>query len=328
MMNVSEDQVPQLQASFEQRGLQIEEFYPVVRGRFVAVNDERVRTSVAKNDEDEEAQRDGLGREANLTWSLRLQNENEIVEGEWLTEWQEGEPFPVSVEQEAAGRMNINMGDKLTFNIGSEVVDVTVTSIRRVNWQTLQPNFFFVLHPNVLEAFSPTFITSFNIPKDMKSQIPEIMAPFGTVTMIDVDARIDQLREIIDQVSMAVEFILVLVLVAGALVLVAQVQASMDERQQELAILRTLGAKGSLIRASVVFEFIILGVVAGFMAALSNEVTLFFLQTQLFQMKTSFHFEYWVIAPLVGAAVVGILGALSCWRLLSLNTTTLLRKMV
>ena len=102
----------------------------------------------------------------------------------------------------------------------------------------------------------------------------------------------------------------------------------MDERQQELAILRTLGAKGSLIRASVVFEFIILGVVAGFMAALSNEVTLFFLQMKLFQMKTSFHFEYWVIAPLVCAAVVGLLGALSCWRLLSLNTTTLLRKMV
>jgi len=328
MMNVSETQVPELKASFEQRGLQIEEFYPVVRGRFVAVNDERVATSVAKNDEDEQAQRDGLGREANLTWSLRLQKENEIVEGEWLTEWQEGEPFPVSVEKEAADRMDINMGDKLTFNIGSEVVDVTVTSIRKVNWQTLQPNFFFVLHPNVLEAFSPTFITSFNIPKDMKSQIPEIMAPFGTVTMIDVDARIDQLREIIDQVSMAVEFILVLVLVAGALVLVAQVQASMDERQQELAILRTLGAKGSLIRASVVFEFIILGVVAGFMAALSNEVTLFFLQMKLFQMKTSFHFEYWAIAPLVGAAVVGILGALSCWRLLSLNTTTLLRKMV
>jgi len=269
-----------------------------------------------------------LGREANLTWGLRLQSENEIVAGKWLTEWQEGEPFPVSVEEAAADRMNINMGDKLTFNIGSEVVNVTVTSIRRVNWQTLQPNFFFVLHPQVLETFSPTFITSFNIPKNMKSQIPEIMAPFGTVTMIDVDARIDQLREIIDQVSMAVEFILVLVLVAGALVLVAQVQASMDERQQELAILRTLGAKGSLIRASVVFEFIILGVVAGFMAALSNEVTLFFLQTQLFQMATSLHFEYWLIAPLVGAAVVGLLGALSCWRLLALNTTTLLRKMV
>lgn len=328
MMNVNQTQVQELQQRFEERSLSIDEFYPVVRGRFVAVNNERVNTSVAKNDEDEKQQRDGLGREANLTWSLRLQHENEIVEGEWLTEWQEGEPFPVSVEARAAERMDIKMGDVLTFNIGSEVVEATVTSLRSVNWQTMQPNFFFVLHPKSMEAFIPTYITSFSIPQDMKSQIPKIMAPFGTVSLIDVDARIDQLREIIDQVSMAVEFILILVLVAGALVLIAQVQASMDERQQELAILRTLGAKGRMIRASVVFEFIILGLVAGFMAALANEVTLFFLQTELFQMGSSFHFDYWLIAPLAGATVVGILGALSCWRLLSLNTTTLLRQMV
>lgn len=328
MINISHDQAPEIQKSFEDNGLTLEQFYPVVRGRFVAVNGERVRTSVAKNDEDEQAQRDGLGREANLTWSLELQYQNEIVEGEWLTAWQEGEPAPVSVEKEAAKRMDINMGDVLTFNIGSEVVDVTVTSIREVNWQTLQPNFFFVLHPKAMENYIPTYITSFNVPASMKPEVPRIMAPFGTVSLIDVDSRIERVREVIDQVSLAVEFILVLVLVAGALVLIAQVQASMDERQQELAILRTLGAKGHIIRASVVFEFIILGMVAGFMAALANEVTLYFLQTELFQMKVSFHYEYWVIAPLVGAAVVGVLGALSCWRLLSLNTTKLLRQMV
>ncbi|UAA37373.1 FtsX-like permease family protein [Paraneptunicella aestuarii] len=328
MININQEQVPEMEQRFSAQGLKIEEFYPVVRGRFVSVNGERVRTSVAKNEEDEQAQRDGLGREANLTWSTRLQHENEIIEGEWLTEWQEGQPLPVSVEKDASERMKIKLGDVLGFNIGSEVVEVTVTSIRQVNWQTMQPNFFFVMHPKTMENFKPTYITSFNIPKEKKSLVPELMAPFGTVSLIDVDARIDQLREIIDQVSMAIEFILVLVLVAGSLVLVAQVQASMDERQQELAILRTLGAKGSLIRASVVFEFIILGVVAGLMAAMANEISLYFLQSGLFQMAPMIHFEYWILAPLAGAGVVGLLGALSCWRLLSLNTTTLLRQMV
>jgi putative ABC transport system permease protein len=154
------------------------------------------------------------------------------------------------------------------------------------------------------------------------------MRPFANVTLIDVDARLNQLRSIVEQVSLAVEFILVLVLVAGALVLIAQVQASMDERQQELAILRTLGAKGSLIRASVIYEFVIIGVVAGVMAALSNELSLLMLQTQIFQMQASLHLEYWLIAPVAGAAVVGTLGALGCWRLLSLNTSHLLRQMV
>ena len=102
----------------------------------------------------------------------------------------------------------------------------------------------------------------------------------------------------------------------------------MDERQQELAILRTLGAKGMLIRASVVFEFIIIGVVAGLMAAIANELTLYLLQSQVFQMQGKLHIEYWALAPTVGAIVVGLLGAVSCWRLLSLNTSALLRKIV
>jgi putative ABC transport system permease protein len=148
------------------------------------------------------------------------------------------------------------------------------------------------------------------------------------VTLFDVDARINQLRAIVDQVSLAVEFILILVLAAGSLVLIAQVQASMDERQQELAILRTLGAKGSLIRQSVVFEFFIIGIVAGLMAAIANEFSLYMLQTQVFQMEPGLHLDYWGIASAAGAMVVGALGAISCWRLLSLNTTTLLRRMV
>ncbi len=148
------------------------------------------------------------------------------------------------------------------------------------------------------------------------------------MTLFDVDARINQLRGIVEQVSLAVEFILILVLVAGSLVLIAQVQASMDERQQELAILRTLGAKGRLIRASVIYEFVIIGVVAGFMAALANEFSLYLLQTQLFSMTPSFHFTYWLIAPVTGAIVVGLLGAVGCWRLLTLNTSDLLRKIM
>jgi putative ABC transport system permease protein len=251
-----------------------------------------------------------------------------IVDGQWHDNWQEGEPVPLSIETEVAGRLDIELGDELTFNLGSEVITATVTSMREVDWQTLQPNFFFVLHPKAMENFSATYITSFNLDESRKAEISRIMAPFASVTLFDVDARINQLREIIDQVSMAVEFILVLVLIAGALVLIAQVQASMDERLQELAILRTLGLKGRSIRFSVINEFVIIGTVAGLMAALANEFSLYMLQTAVFQMPPSLHVEYWAIAPTVGAAVVGVLGAIGCWRLLSLNTGHLLRKMV
>ena len=192
----------------------------------------------------------------------------------------------------------------------------------------MQPNFFFVIHPAAMQEFSATYITSFHLDGDRKAEITSLMQPFASVTLFGVDARINQVREIIDQVSLAVEFILVLVLVAGSLVLFAQVQASMDERQQELAILRTLGAKGTLIRFSVINEFLIIGTVAGLMAAMANEFSLFMLQSRVFDMEASVHWEYWAIAPAVGALVVGVLGAVGCYRLLALNTGQLLRKMV
>jgi putative ABC transport system permease protein len=329
LSNVTENQRLGLEEQFAQNDIETGGFYPVARGRFVAINDEKIRTEVSK----EETQvadegRQGLGREANLTWSTTLQTGNKIIEGDWLDSWQDGEPYPLSIESVLAARLGIKLGDELTFNIGSEVVNVTVTSIRQVNWQTMQPNFYFVLHPKAVENFTPTYITSFTLDESRKAEITKLMAPFASVTLFDIDARINQVRDIIDQVSMAVEFILILVLIAGALVLIAQVQASMDERLQELAILRTLGAKGWMIRFSVINEFIIIGLVAGLMAAIANEFSLYMLQTQVFQMEASLHLEYWVIAPLAGATTVGVLGALGCWRLLSLNTSALLRKMV
>ncbi len=329
LSNVTETQRLGLIEHFEKNNVESDGYYPVARGRFVAINDEKIRREVSKEDQETtDDGRQGLGREANLTWSTTLQTGNKILEGEWLDNWQEGEPVPLSIEAEVADRLEIDLGDVLTFNIGSEVVSATVTSLREVNWQTMQPNFFFVLHPKAMENFSPTYITSFHLDEERKPEITKLMAPFASVTLFDVDARINQLREIIDQVSMAVEFILILVLLAGALVLIAQVQASMDERLQELAILRTLGAKGWTIRFSVINEFIIIGLVAGLMAAISNEFSLYMLQTKVFQMEASLHLSYWLIAPAVGAVTVGILGAIGCWRLLSLNTGELLRKMV
>ena len=333
LVNITDQQLPQLQQHFKINQIAVDDFYPVVRGRFVAINDEQIRTSVSKEDDDEQGQsrgRDGLGREANLTWGDSLQKENKVVSGQWFVP---GETFKdglygVSVEAQLAERLAIKLGDKLTFNVGSEIINVIVSNLREVNWQTMQPNFFFVLQPQVMGDFQPTYLSSFYLPSERKAEITQLMQPFASVTLFDVDGRINQLRGIVQQVSLAVEFILILVLAAGSLVLIAQVQASMDERQQELAILRTLGAKGRLIRASVLCEFIIIGLVAGAMAAIANELSLYLLQTQVFQMEASLHWQYWLIAPLAGALVVGVLGAIGCWRLLTLNTAHLLKQMV
>lgn len=328
MANITQQKLPELKQHFTDLQVELGDLYPMIRGRLSVINGERVRTAVSKEDDNGQNEgRAGLGREAALTWIDQVQEGNKIVAGQWFGQ-SIGEIKEVSVEQKIAERLDIQLGDRLTFNIGGQILEAKVTSLREVNWQSMKPNFYFIFQPAAMKDFVATYITSFHLDEANKSTLTPLMAPFSSVSLFDVDARINQLRDIVDQVSLAVEFILILVLCAGSLVLIAQVQASMDERLQELAILRTLGAKGSLIRFSVIFEFVIIGVVAGAMAALANELTLYLLQSQIFNMEFTLHWPFWILAPLIGALVVGILGAISCWRLLSLNTSQLLRNMV
>ncbi len=325
LVNISAQQVDQVNQFTAQENIPNSGLYPVVRGRLIAINEDDVTQDVTKEeDKDAEQQRRGVGRELNLTWRNELPNKNEIIAGQWFSIEQPGPE--VSVEEGVAKRLDISVGDTLTFQLGSETFTTPVTSIRKVDWQSLQPNFFMVFNEQVLSDFPATYITSLYVDKSKQARFNQFMADFPTISMIDVDALISQLRTVIDQVSIAVEFILILVVIAGSLVLLAQVQASMEEREREIAILRTLGAKGSLLRNSVLLEFVCLGLVSGLMAGIAMEVAVYFIQTRAFNMEPSLHLEYWGLGIVAGASFVGIVGMLSCWRLLTMSSVTLIRR--
>ncbi|WP_286261466.1 ABC transporter permease [Thalassotalea atypica] len=325
LVNITAEQVEKVDEFTTEQAIPNSGLYPVVRGRLIAINEDDVTQDVSKEDnKDAETQRRGLGRELNLTWRDKLPNKNEIIEGDWF----EAEPdIPqVSIEEGVAKRLEIKVGDTLTFQLGSETFTTPVTSIRQVDWQSLQPNFFMIFNEQVLSHFPATYISSLYVDESKQDAFDQFMSSYPTISMIDVDALIYQLRTVIDQVSVAVEFILVLVVIAGSLVLLAQVQASMEEREREIAILRTLGAKGSLLRGSVLLEFICLGVVSGLMAGIAMEIAVYFIQTRAFSMSPSFHFEYWGLGIVAGGCFVGIVGMLSCWRLLTMSSVTLIRR--
>ncbi|MBO9488815.1 FtsX-like permease family protein [Endozoicomonas sp. G2_1] len=325
LVNISGQQIDRVNEFLSDNNIVSSGLYPVVRGRLTAINDERVARRVSK-EEDEEADngRRGVGRELNLTWRASLPTENEVIDGSWWSE--QDQKTQVSIEQGVAERLDIGVGDTLTFQLGSEEFSVPVTSVREVNWQALQPNFFMIFSPQVLADFPATYITSLYVEPSKKELLQDFLSQYPTISMIDVDALINQLRSVIDKVSIAVEFILVLVVLAGSLVLVAQVQASMEERERELAILRTLGAKGSLLRNSVLFEFVALGALAGFMASVAMEIAVYVIQSRVFDMTVSLHLPYWLLGIVAGASFVGFIGLLSCWRLLNLSSVTLIRR--
>lgn len=325
LVNVNKQQVNEVQTFLEQNQLVANDLYPIVRGRLTAINDETLTKKASKEDDNKSEQgRRGIGRELNMTWHTQLPKDNVVLEGQWFKS--EDTIEQVSIESKIAQRLEIKLGDMLTFQIGSEKVQLPVTSIREVNWQTMQPNFYMIFSANVLTDFPATYITSLHIPQQKKLAIQKFLAQYPTISVIDVEAMINQLKSVIEQVSVAIEFILVLVVLAGSLVLVAQVQASMEERERELAILRTLGAKGSLLKMATVLEFVVLGAISGLLASSAMEVTVFVLQTQIFDMQASLHLNYWLLGIGLGAGFVGLIGLISCWRLLKLSSLTLIRR--
>ena len=325
MVNINKQQLDPVATFLDTQELAASDLYPIVRGRLVAINDEQITKETSKEETDKSDQgRQGIGRELSLTWLTNLPKNNTLVSGSWFDE-NDNKP-QVSIESQVAERLDIKLGDELSFNIGSKKFTVPVTSIREVDWQSMQPNFYMIFSPDVLEDFPSTYIASVHVPAENKQALQRFMSQYPTISVIDVDAMINQLKSVIEQVSLAVEFILALVLIAGSLVLFAQVQASMEERERELAILRTLGAKGRLLTSATVLEFVLLGLIAGFLGAVAMEVGVYVIQSKVFDMEVSWHYQYWILGMVCGAVFVGLLGLIACWRLLKLSSLTLIKR--
>lgn len=286
-----------------------------------AINGETVRQAVSKDAEPDEDAPRGIGRELNLTFRETLPPNNPLIAGEWFAPDAVDE---VSLEQRVADRLGVTLGDRLAFVIDGQTITVTVTSIRQVNWETMQPNFFMIFPKASLASFMPTYIASFFHPEGQPQLVAELVQQFPTVSVIDVGAMIAQLRQVVDQVSLALLWVLAIVALASALLLLAQTEAGMAHRRQELAIMRTLGAQGRLLRGAVTWEFVLLGAVAGVLATAIAELLLWLIKTQLFELVVNPHWHWWWAIPLLGALFIGALGRFACRRLLAHNCRELL----
>lgn len=316
--------LPAEKDSFEQRVKKLspnaEDLYPMVPGRLVAVNGQPVHAL----NEDIRSER-ALQRDLGLTWSAHLPAGNQIVAGQW---WRagEGNALPgVSVEEKLAGNLGLNVGDRLSFSVAGQTRDAQVRSLRSVKWDNFQPNFFMVFEPGTLTDLPVTYLTSFYLPASQERDLIELARAFPTVTLLPVDALLSQLRSILDQVTLAVEYVLVFVLAAGFVVLFAGLQATLDERLRQGALLRALGAERQLLMRARRSEFALLGAVSGLLAALGCELISYLLYRLVFDLPWSPH--PWLLPlPLLGALLVGGAGLLGTRRALNSSPLRLLRE--
>ena len=297
--NIQDYETDEINSFFKSKLEQPITFTPLIRGRLLGVTSSSGEPIKAEN---------MIDREANLTWFDTLPENNLVVEGEW---WLSDVGAPsVSIDKDIAASMNLSIGDRLSFTAGGMNFEATVSSFREVQWESFAPNFFFILSPGLGKDLPQSFITSLNVPPDSKVA-DEFIKRFPTVTSVDLEAALSQIRSIVNSASLAVQAIFVLSLFAGILTLVAAIFSSVDQRKKETAVIHTMGATRRTIFAAVAAEFLGLGILSGLTAVLAAMLFSGFLSTQIFELNYTPNPTIFISGFLVGVTSIAVAGMLA-----------------
>ena len=276
------------------------DWYPMMRGRLVAVNSQ----GVSAEDYAEERAKRFVDREFNLTYSDTLPVNNPIVAGEWQPE----EPNAMSVDELLAKTLGLKLGDVLRFDIAGLLYESRITSIRHVDWSSMRVNFFVIIPRGQMDDVPTTYIAAFRAP-EIQGFDNNLLKQFPNVTNVDMGAALKQVQGVLEQVVGAVEFLFLFTLATGLVVLFAAVTATREERAREYAVLRALGASNRLLAQVQRAELAGVGALAGFLATSVAVAMGWGLARYAFEFSWSP--SPW--APLIGAVVGALLALAAGW---------------
>ena len=302
VINIQPDQLDPLRAFFAAEGRPAPRLQPMIRGRLVAVNNR----PVGPDDYADDRARRLVDRDFNLSFDARLPDGNSVVAGRWHGDTRTP---AFSVEQGLAQTLGLALGDVLTFEIAGTRSEARITSLRKLDWDSMRVNFFVIAAPGMIDDFPASYITSFYLPPADLALANRLVAAFPNFTVIDVAAIIAQVQGMVDQLIGAVQFVFGFAVVAGLVVLFGALQATHDEREKELSILRTLGARNAQLRAALLAEFAALGLVSGALAGLGATGIGWALAHFVFKLP----YTPGVLPVLVGALAGALLVMLAGW---------------
>ncbi|MGA0585884.1 ABC transporter permease [Dyella sp. KRB-257] len=312
VLNLQDEQRAGFAQALDRIGAQQLNVLPLAVGKLIAING----TPVDQLPLTDQRARDWADRQLRLSWTDALPPANRLVAGAWFA------PHPaqaqVSVDSMWRDMFHLKLGDTMRFGIGESSIDATVSSVREVDWSSFRVNFFLLLDADHASALPHSYLGSFYLPRGRADALAKLSRDYANLSLIDVDALLDRVREIVDRVSNAVRWILGFSLLAGALVLAAALAASAAERRHEAALLRTLGARRGQLRVAAACEFALLGAVAGLTAAIGAAGTGWWLG------RAVFHIEGFM-PPLLPLALYALLAAVVVMLLGLAGTRTVTR---
>jgi len=319
VVNIQPDQVEGFDQRLNSQDIDVAGIFPMVRARLVSHNGEPTLS-----EEGNERQQRRARREYNLTYSDAPPPAGEVVAGEWWPTDGSAEPS-WSIEEEWAGDRGFEVGDSLTFKIAGVEVTAPISSLRKVDWESFQVNFFVVASPVTLADMPATFVTSFKIDSDFSTTTSGWAREFPGIAALDIGAIMTRVKTLMDRASLAVEYVFLFTVLAGICVLLAAVQSSQGERIKESALLRALGASHRQIKHAVVAEFAILGAIAGFLAAFFATIVAWALSRFVFELPFEVNVWLWILGVVGGAVGISIAGYLATRRVLETPPVVALR---
>ena len=319
MINIQPNEATAVEALLAERGAATR-LVPLVRARLTAIDGQPI---TEMNFTSPRGQR-LADREGNLSWAAELQEDNEIVAGDW---WgAQPRPGEVSVEADFASDVGIELGDELGFDVAGEVFSARVTSLRTVQWDSFRPNFFMLFSPGTLEEFPRTHIGSLYVDDSRDQLVLDLVRQFPSVTVIDIDAVMSQVRRVMDQAALAVQYVFLFAIAAGIVVLLAVVEAGREERLFESALMRAMGARRRQILAGTAIEFALLGTLSGLLAAGGALAAGWALAEHVFQLEFGGSPWLWLAGAGAGLLVVGTSGLLATRKVLDQSPMAVLRR--
>ena len=284
-INITKEDKESMKLFLSEKDIEIDLFYPVANAQITRKQD--------KNNV--------IDRNFNITWIKDLPEQNKIVDGEWF---QEEEENGISISDDISKRYNLKMNDEVIIQMEDGSIETYIQSIRTVDWESFSPNFFVIGHPSLFEEKSSTHITSFFIPKSKQKVAAELMREFRTVSVFSIEELIQQIRDIVDQVTKALNSILLLTCLSALFLAFSALQDGFDQRRHQSAILRTLGATGKLVKVSSLIEFSILGLISGLLGSSIAHTGVYFIETRVFETIPGFYPEIWLLGPVIGILIV------------------------
>lgn len=298
VINIQPAQIKGVEQFFAQQHIKGGTILPMVRGRLMYQNGK----DLGKTEWQDERAKRLAERDFNLSWATQMQADNKLLSGRWWTPQEYGKPY-LSLEQDLAKTLGIKLGDKLVFDVAGTPLTLTVTSLRKVEWDTMRANFFAVTPPGVLERFSANYISSFHLPSGTDAPMNQLIRTYPNLTVIDVAALMQQVRGIMQKMSSAIEYVFIFSLLAGIAVLYASLVATRQERVSEATLLRVFGASRRQVSVAYFSEFASIGIIAALVAALAANLLAYYLSANVLDIPFQFNLIL-ALSTMLGAAVL------------------------